>query len=210
MDNTVGSLTQFQKSIIIGSVIGDGYIRCIKGRKNAFMEINHSFNQKEYVDWKYFQLLDFVISRPNIRKNGENKSAYRFYTKQHPFFTSLLSLFYKRKKKIIPENLLLDPISLAVWYMDDGSRCRDSDIYFNSQQFDMKSQENLLISLEKFGIYGKTNKDKSYFRIRILKKSISRFIKTVSPYIVPSMRYKLGYDPVETTRRSPLFDIYKH
>ena len=56
MGNTVGSLTQFQKSIIIGSILGDGYLRIISGRNNAFLEINHSIKQKEYVDWKYLNL----------------------------------------------------------------------------------------------------------------------------------------------------------
>ena len=46
MDNTVGSLTQYQKSLIIGTIFGDGYLRIIPGRKNAFLEINHSFSQK--------------------------------------------------------------------------------------------------------------------------------------------------------------------
>ena len=40
MDNTVGSLTEFERSIIIGSVLGDGYLRTIPGRKNAFLEID--------------------------------------------------------------------------------------------------------------------------------------------------------------------------
>jgi len=50
MDNTVGSLTQLQKSIIIGCILGDGYLRIFPGRKNALLEINHSLKAKEYVD----------------------------------------------------------------------------------------------------------------------------------------------------------------
>ena len=53
MDNTVGSLTQFQESVIIGTILGDGYLRIIPGRKNAFLEINHAFREKSYVDWKF-------------------------------------------------------------------------------------------------------------------------------------------------------------
>jgi len=53
MDNTVGSLTQFQKFVIIGSILGDGYIRIIPGRQDAFLEINHSLKAKKYVDWKF-------------------------------------------------------------------------------------------------------------------------------------------------------------
>ena len=44
MVNTVGSLTQEQKSIIIGSILGDRYLRIVSGRKNAFLEINHSIS----------------------------------------------------------------------------------------------------------------------------------------------------------------------
>ncbi len=40
MDNTVGSLTKFQGSLIVGSLLGDGYLRVVRGRKNAFLEVN--------------------------------------------------------------------------------------------------------------------------------------------------------------------------
>jgi hypothetical protein len=42
MDNAVGSLTQLQRSVIIGSILGDGYVRIVPGRKDAFLEVNHS------------------------------------------------------------------------------------------------------------------------------------------------------------------------
>ncbi len=84
MDNTVGSLTQLQKSVVIGTVLGDGYLRKIKGRKNAFLEINHSLKQKDYVDWKYSILHNLSGGKPKERKCNEGRVAYRFYTKQLP------------------------------------------------------------------------------------------------------------------------------
>ena len=62
MDNTVGSLTQLQKSLIAGSILGDGYMRIIPGRKNAFLEINHSYRAKEYVDWKIDQGIYYSVN----------------------------------------------------------------------------------------------------------------------------------------------------
>ena len=47
------------------------------------------------------------------------------------------------------------------------------------------------------------NKDKKYYRIRFLKHSIARFFSIIDTHIIPSMKYKMSYDPVETTRRSP-------
>jgi len=143
MDNTVGSLTQLQKSVIIGSILGDGYLRMIKGRKNAFLEINHSMNQKDYVDWKYEILKNISGSEPKSRKGNKNRIAYRFYTQQHPELTDLLNMFYINGKKVIP-NVKINPMILAIWYMDDGSKCRKSDVYLNTQQFDLDDQKNTL------------------------------------------------------------------
>jgi len=80
MGNTVGSLTQEQKSIIIGSLLGDGYLRIIPGRKNAFLEINHSISEKDYVNWKYQKLKELIKSHPKQRKGKKGRIAYRFFT----------------------------------------------------------------------------------------------------------------------------------
>ena len=191
MDNTVGSLTQLQKSLIKGSILGDGYVRIVPGRKNAFLEINHSYRAKEYVDWKYAVLKSIAGSQPKARNGNGKRIAYRFYTKQHPEITLLFRGFYPRRKKIIPHDLRLDPMTLAVWYMDDGSKCRASDVYLNTQQFDEEDQARLIQSLQKIGIESRMNKDKIYQRLRILKSSIPRFIGLIRPYIISSMRYKI-------------------
>ena len=198
MGNTVGSLTQLQRSIIIGTILGDGYLRIVKGKRNALLEINHSLSQKEYVDWKYTGLNALCKSAPKARSGNGMRKAYRFTTRQHPELTELHTAFYGESKKSIPDNLTLDPLMLAVWFMDDGSRCRASDVYLNTQQFAQRDQERLQAMLASLGIESSLNKDKEYRRIRITKSSISTLYEIISPYVIPSMTYKLGYDPVET------------
>jgi hypothetical protein len=66
MGNVVGSLSEVQHQIIIGTLLGDGAMRC---KTNALLEINHSAKQRAYVDWKYRQLADLV--RKHHRKNGK-------------------------------------------------------------------------------------------------------------------------------------------
>jgi hypothetical protein len=196
MDNTVGSLTQPERSMIIGCLLGDGYLRIVPGRRNALLEINHSVKAKEYVDYKYDVLKRICVSPPKERSSGSNgRRAYRFYTKQHQELTELYKLFYKNGRKTIPQDLELDPVSLAVWYMDDGSRSRASDIYLNTQQFSLADQRRLLAKLRKLGIKARLNKDKKYYRIRLLKESIPVFMKFIQPHIVPSMLYKLVMTP---------------
>ena len=195
MVNTVGSLTQFERSIIIGSLLGDGYMRIIPGRSNAFLEINHSIKAREYVDYKYESLKRLCESAPKERASNEGRVAYRFFTKQNKELTDLYNIFYKNNKKIIPKDLVLDPIILAIWYMDDGSKCRDHDIYLNTQQFSINDQKILLYKLRLLGIDARLNKDKKYFRIRLLKPSIKTFMRIISPYVVNVMQYKLVMTP---------------
>jgi hypothetical protein len=187
----VGSLTQEQKSLIIGTILGDGYLRIIPGRKNAFLEINHSANQKDYVDWKYKILKTVTKSRPKLRNGNGGRIAYRFYTKCSPEITDLFRTFYKNGKKFIPDRLGISELSLAVWFMDDGSKSRNT-LYLNTQQFahaDQIKLQNLL--KEKFGIDSKINRDKIYERIRIATSSAKKFCDLIRPYIPKSMEYKL-------------------
>jgi hypothetical protein len=204
MVNTVERLNQFQKSVIIGTVLGDGYLRIVPGRQNAFLEINHSLSQREYVLWKYNVLDGIRAGAPKVRKGNGTRTAIRFYTRQSVELTKIKSLFYNDRVKIIPSDLKLNPVILAVWFMDDGSRCRESDVYLNTQQFDTASQLILIQALKKLGLESTLNKDKQYFRIRFLKKSIPKLFALIEKTIIPSMQYKIGLESVETTRRSPV------
>jgi hypothetical protein len=94
--------------------------------------------------------------------------------------------------KGIPDGLVLDPITLAVWFMDDGSRCRAQDVYFNTQQFAIEDQEKCLAMLFQMGIDASLNKDKEYKRVRVKISSIPTLFGIISPYVVPSMTYKIG------------------
>lgn len=75
MVNTVGSLTEEQKSILVGCLLGDGTMR---KKKNAYLEINHCFFQKNLVDWFYSKFSDYVLTKPKWRKTNGKREAYRF------------------------------------------------------------------------------------------------------------------------------------
>ena len=203
MVNTVERLNQFQKSVIIGTILGDGYLRIVPGRQHAFLEINHALSQRRYVMWKYDVLEGIRAGAPKVRRGNGTRVAIRFTTRQSEELTELYRRFYLDRVKIIPSDLKLDPVILSVWFMDDGSRCRESDVYLNTQQFDTRSQLILIEALQELGLEAILNRDKEYFRIRFLKKSIQKLLKIIEPNIIPSMRYKIGLESVETTRQSP-------
>ena len=187
MGNTVGSLSEAQHSLIVGSLLGDGSMRC---KTHALLEINHSAAQRSYVDWKYRQLAELVATPPSVRLGNGGRVAYRFVTRSHPSLTPYYELFYEPRRKRVPE-LDLSPLSLAVWFMDDGSRSR-SAVYLNTQQFDKAAQWRLVELLQRqWGIKATLNRDKSYYRIRVSVGSMARFGDLVEPHLLPEFRYKL-------------------
>ena len=185
--NTVGSLSGRQRSIIIGSLLGDGAMRC---KDNALLEINHAFEQKFYVDWKYQQLANLVTTPPKARKGNGARIAYRFTTRSLPELTPFYRWFYSGEHKVVPGDLVLDPLSWAVWFMDDGCKSHRA-LYLNTQKFDLDSQCRLIKFLgDQWGVKATLNRDKQYLRIRIAVESVPRFKAIVAPHILPRFQYK--------------------
>lgn len=183
----MGELTEAQRSLIVGTLLGDGAMRC---KRNALLEINHCAAQREYVDWKYENLRDLVSTAPKARLGNGGRVAYRFTTRSLPELTPFYQAFYSAGRKRIPD-LVLTPLALAVWFMDDGSKSRRS-LYLNTQQFDAASQARLMAMLdEQWGIGCSLNRDKQYYRIRIAVGGVPRFVDLVAPYLLPQFQYKL-------------------
>lgn len=186
-DNTVGSLTEMQHSVIVGSLLGDGAMRC---KTNALLEINHSFAQREYVDWKYHVLANLVATPPRARNGNAGRRAYRFTTRSVPQLTPYFEAFYLGRRKVVPK-LELTALALATWFMDDGCKSRRS-VYLNTRQFDLGSQMRMLdMLLEQWKLDATLNRDKSYHRIRIAVASMERFRLVVEPHMRQELRYKL-------------------
>ena len=180
-------LTKDQRSLIVGSLLGDGSMRC---KKNALLEINHCLKQRSYVDWKWRLLRNLVRTPPKARSGNGGRQAYRFTTLSLPQLTPFYEAFYIAGHKAVPD-LELTPLALAVWFMDDGCKSHRS-VYLNTQQFDKCSQASLLCSLDaQLGLKASLNRDKSYFRIRVAVKSMDRFRLLVKPYLLDEFAYKL-------------------
>lgn len=186
--NTVGSLTEAQRSIILGSLLGDGAMRC---KVNALLEVNHASTQRDYVDWKYRQLENLCGTRPKLRPGNAGRIAYRFTTLSLPQLTSLYREFYRERHKVVPGSLILTPLALAVWFMDDGSKSYRA-LYLNTQQFDLGSQQRLIGMLrEQWRVVSTLNRDKQYFRMRIAVSSVGRFRDVIEPHMLKQFIYKL-------------------
>jgi len=184
----VGSLTERQKAIVIGCLLGDGAMRC---KDNALLEINHSFKQMAYVDWKYQQLKNITVTPPKKRFGNKGRIAYRFTTRSLPELTKIYRRFYRGHIKVIPKSLKITDLSLAIWFMDDGCKSHRA-AYFNTQKFSKPEQAMLIKLLRKqHGLEASINKDKIYRRLRVAVGSIERLKRLIGPHILPGLTYKL-------------------
>ncbi len=200
----MGSLTSIQREILVGSLLGDGALRKQGTRTNALLEVNHSFQYKEYVDWKWQHFKNWVKTPPKSRHGNGNRITYRFTTQSLPLFTEYYYKYYSSGKKVISSDLVLSNLTLSVWFMDDGSKSRNT-FYLNTQQFDLESQKILMNALDRdLGIKSSLNRDKQYLRIRIKTESANRFRNLVAPSLLPCFRYKIDYDPVTTDSKEEI------
>ena len=173
---------------MIGSLLGDGYL--VGTTRGYAFRVNHGIHQKDYVDWKYEKLKDFVNSPPRFAEN-----CYYFRTITHDALISLQAQFYPNGKKEVPRELIasrLSPMILAVWIMDDGSK-DNNQIRINSQSFSEEDNRFLVSVLRaKLGIEATINRDKKLYRLRISQSGMPKLIELIRPYIIPSMLYKFS------------------
>lgn len=202
----VNNLSQREKGILIGTILGDAHIRALK--KESRIEIGHGGDQKEYLFWKYKNLKNWVNAKPHSLKIYDKRYKkhyyqWRFKTRSHKIFSDLRRLFYRKRKKIIPkniDNLLTSPLSLAVLYMDDGGRRNDCyGSFLNTLSFTKEENVRIKHCLKKrFGIDSRIHWVGDGYRIYIPSREAKSFSNTIYKYIIPSMIYKLPFNPVTT------------
>lgn len=191
------ALTNYQREVLVGTLLGDGSLVPNSWKRNYRLQAEQSDEQKDYLFWKYQIFQEFTLSSPQFR---ERTNAWRFRTISHPELTEYAHLFYTAGRKVVPlviSRLLKSPMSLAIWYLDDGALSSRKDTFIlNSQSF--SREENLLLQrclLENFDISVTLNRDRHYWRLYVSKRSAKHFDDLVRPYVVSPMRYKLPVAP---------------
>lgn len=199
-------LNSKQRALIIGSLLGDGTMRLGKGAQNVNFKVEHGLMQKDYVEWKYQILKPLVFTEPKISyryaENGEKYAkSWWFRTIRHPFLTEIYNRFYKGNgfrtgKKIIPPEIRseLNPLSLAVWIMDDGCYSRNK-IDISTYSFSLLEINKLQILFnDVFGIKARYHRDRDKgYRMYFNQEETKKLIKIIYPYIITSMMYKIGF-----------------
>lgn len=197
-------ISNTQKAIIIGTILGDG---CLE--KNGLyprLRMEHADFHRSYLEWKIKQLGSFITPASPMKVDAyhsvqkKNYISWRAYTFSSPQLSGVWNMFYHNGKKKIPENidvLLNDPLSLSVWFMDDGYKRNDCNAFrINTDSFGR--DEVLLLSgvlRKNFGVQCALHKKGVYWNIYIPRVSAKKFADIIIPHIIPVMRYKIALAP---------------
>lgn len=192
-----------QRAVLIGSLLGDGYLQLSKSKTSARLQIRNTNKQADYVKWKYNFFSEW--SPNGVVGDLSNDSTY-FLTLYHPELLIWKKIFYQNGRKIIPvdiRSLLTHPLSLAVWFMDDGNGyLRNKALRISTYCFSEEEHKLLQDCLIKnFGIDSTLYHDSKGHQLYIPARSSIKLFKLIRAYIHPNMMYKFArLNPVETTR----------
>lgn len=178
------SLTSLEKEVIEGCLLGDGTLTL--AGKNYRLRVEHSERHKDYVDWKFR-----ILRRLYVREVQPvpSHASVRFGTVGHPEIALMRQLWYRTQKQV-PDTLVMTPMKLAIWFMDDGTRHRDT-VDFSVHSFSSKSLEILRCQMQSLGLFTTINSDAKGARLYLMKKSYLAFKELVNPYMAACMTYKL-------------------
>ena len=197
-NNPLLLLNQEEHDLIIGSSLGDAYIR--KRELNSCFRVAHSIKQKEYIEWKLELLKHFNISEFEQKKriiNEREVNMIYLATKAHPVFNYYRNLFYGSGKKKVTLEILnqLTPRSLAIWVCDDGSYDnRQGYIVLCTNSFSLEEHELMKEFFnKKFGLDPTIGfRDGKYYYLRFKQNDSKKLIEIIKPFILNSMIYKIG------------------
>jgi len=185
-----------KKQILLGSILGDGYVYKDRRYEGYGYSERHSLNQKEYLLLKN-KHLDFNF------KEYKNHNIC-IIRKGDIIFKNYRNLFYPKGTKIVTKEILnqIETLGLAIWFLDDGDFCyRHDNLRIATHNFGLNG--NTIIKrwfLEKWNLkceirrtYDKRWK-KEYHSLEFNRINSEKFIDLIKKHIPSFMTYKIGKD----------------
>ena len=209
-------LTQLQKDLLFGSLLGDGNLQTNSNGKTWRYRAIHKSQHKEYLFHKY-EILKNLCGEQKVPKKEKFLDErtqhlikrWYFNTLTNPSLRFFGSMFYKYdcnknkwiKKVPLKLETFLNPRALAYFYMDDGAlkwfghsnAMRICTENFSKEdihriQKSLKRLYNIDTGLEK----KKLKNEETSFRIYIPEKSSHAFCELIKPHLVECMKYKVS------------------
>ena len=214
INNYIGPLNIDIISIIYGSILSNSYALKIKGGTKIIFQQENIHNDYLYYLHSLLANLGYCntnlpIIKTKLNKKGKIIKYLNFETWKYKSFNYIFIDWYKKNKlnknyiKVLPKslNIYLTPLALAIWIIDNNCKFNKKLIFFINyfKYNDILFLKNLLYYKYNINttIYNNNNNNNNnlnntQYIIYVSKESIPLLNKIVSPYIIPSIKYKLN------------------
>jgi recombination protein RecA len=196
-------LSDLQWQAVLGGLMGDGALSPSRSGYGARFRWGHGIKQAAYGDWKASLFANLTVSR-----STNSKGAVFHDVQPLAELAELRRAVYVEGKKVLSSDYLkrLTPLSLAIWYMDDGSfALRSAGKQQRTQggsgrseiciqAFDSTSQERLRSYLvDTWGIDARLTRRGARRQAFLVfsRAETDKLHALVAPFVHPSMDYKL-------------------
>jgi hypothetical protein len=187
-------LTEFQQAVLVGTLLGDGSIAKHGNHHRLF--VKHKAAHLALAAWKREVFEDFTsmpLHHFDQRLNDRLYPCVQFVTRTNPIFSIWRDRFYRDGRKVVPTNIadLLEPASVGVWFMDDGTAER-SGVSFQTHSFRTEETQLLARSLhERYGLKTSLNRNKGAHVVYVHGSSVTELAALIAPVMLPELAYKL-------------------
>ena len=178
-----------------GEFLGDGYMRRFITETASFQ---YTSKYNEYIKYVSDKLESFGIKRSGrIYKEYHKKYNCHTYHYESNRYVELLPLYkkwYPKGKKIVPEDIILKPITLRQWYIGDGQleirKKHRPRIKLATDGFTIPDVNWLVEQLNDLNFI--STRQPSTNRIYISPRSIKKFLNYIGKCPVECYQYKWG------------------
>jgi len=206
------------QQIFDGVMLSDGGLR--RPRKcthNSYFYLNQSFGP-QHLDWiinvkealtlvgfEFSSRTPYVEPAPGIDRKNAYVSLWSKYSKLATFH---YNRWYTNQGKILPVDLQLTSITLANWFMGDGSSSAVTQNLVNVKiatcNFTQEEVSALVASLRALGIDATWNISARRYPVIYMNTidAVNAFMNLVDSHVLPSFKYKI--------KRSERINDYSH
>lgn len=205
VDDMPKQLTKYQEEVLNGLMLGDGCIYRHTDTCKPHLTVVRSQVDRDYLTDNYNVFKDFCKEGRGVidgsvfdKRTGNTNFFSKFVTRRCEALIPYYKRWYPNREKHVPQDIILTPLTLAIWFSDDGSirnSCSEwrfqlqlSTDSFSKQEVDILKRKIEIICNEKFYIVG--DADKKNLRIGAADSGTRAFIKIIDNYLPKSMNRK--------------------
>ena len=118
-------LTSVQMDVLAGLMLGDGCLFKYKPSHKPYLAITRSVRDIEYLKWTQKIYNPFISREIFIRDTYDKRTQKEYHqcfltTRHASAFENSYNEWYSNGKKVLPNNIELNPLVMAVWFCDGG------------------------------------------------------------------------------------------